>query len=53
MSNKYKFHDPDGAYFVTLSVVGWVDVFTRDEYRNILIDSFNYCIIPIKIPNYR
>ncbi len=44
MSNKYKFHDPDGTYFVTFSVVGWVDVFTRNEYRNILIDSFKYCI---------
>jgi len=30
-------------YFVTFTVVGWVDVFTRTVYRNILIDSFNYC----------
>ena len=44
MSNKYKFHDPDGTYFITFAVVGWVDVFTRNEYRNIMIDSFNYCI---------
>ncbi len=44
MSNKYKFHDPEGTYFVTFSVVGWIDVFTRNEYRNILIDSLNYCI---------
>jgi len=44
MSTKYKFHDPDGTYFVTFAVVGWVDVFTRDEYRNIVINSFNYCI---------
>lgn len=43
MSNKYKFHDPDGIYFITFAVVGWVDVFKRDEYRNILINSFNYC----------
>ena len=44
MSNKYKFHDSDGTYFITFSVVGWVDVFTRNEYRNIIIDSFNYCV---------
>jgi len=43
MSRKYKFHDPDGVYFVTYAVVGWVDVFTRDEYRNIIVDSFSYC----------
>ena len=43
MSRKYKFHDPDGVYFVTYAVVGWVDVFTRDEYRNIIVDSLSYC----------
>ncbi len=44
MSNKYKFHDSEGTYFITFSVVGWVDIFTRNEYRNILLDSFKYCI---------
>ncbi len=44
MSNKYKFHNPEETYFVTFSIVGWVDVFTRNEYRNIILDSFNYCI---------
>ena len=43
MSTKYKFRDPDGIYFVTFAVVGWVDVFTRRIYREILIDSFKYC----------
>ena len=45
MSHKYKFRNPDAIYFVTFSVVKWVDVFTRDEYRNILIDSFIWCQI--------
>jgi hypothetical protein len=44
MSRKYKFHSPEGIFFITYSVVGWVDVFTRDLYRNILIESFNWCI---------
>lgn len=43
MSRKYKFHDPDSVYFITFSVVNWIDIFTRDTYRNILIDSFKYC----------
>jgi REP element-mobilizing transposase RayT len=43
MSRKYKFHDPDGLYFITYSVVKWIDVFTRDEYREIILDSFRYC----------
>jgi len=44
MSLKYKFKNPDGTYFVTFSVVGWIDVFTREEYRTIFIDSLNWCI---------
>ena len=43
MSSKYKFVDGDGIYFVTATVVGWVDVFTRNVYRDILLDSFRFC----------
>ena len=43
MSNAYKFNNPEGLYFVTSTVVGWIDVFTRDEYRNTLLDSFRFC----------
>lgn len=42
MSEKYKTHS-DGLYFVSFSVVGWIDVFTRREYQEILIDSIKYC----------
>ena len=43
MSSKYKFDDREGVYFVTSTVVDWVDVFTRDIYRDILLDSFKFC----------
>ena len=43
MSRKYKFHDPEGVYFVSFAVQGWVDLFTRNEYKNILIDNLEYC----------
>ena len=43
MSRNYKFHNPDAAYFVSFAVVEWLDVFTRNEYKNILIDSLHYC----------
>jgi REP element-mobilizing transposase RayT len=43
MSRNYKFLNPDGVYFVSFAVVEWLDVFTRDEYKNILIDSIHYC----------
>ena len=43
MSSKYKFDDREGVYFVTSTVVDWIDVFTRDIYRDILLDSFKFC----------
>jgi putative transposase len=43
MSSKYKFTDSEAIYFVTATTVDWVDVFTRDVYRDILLDSFRYC----------
>jgi putative transposase len=30
-------------YFVSFAVVAWVDVFTRKEYRDIVIESLQYC----------
>ena len=42
MSEKYK-TSGDGLYFVTMTVVGWLDVFTRREYQQIFIDSIIFC----------
>ena len=44
MSRKYKFYKPDGIYFVSFATVNWIDVFTRRIYKDILIESINYCI---------
>lgn len=33
----------EGIYFLTLTVVDWVDVFTRPAYRHIIVDSLKYC----------
>lgn len=43
MSRNYKFHNSHAPYFVSFSVVEWLDVFTRNEYKDILIDSLTYC----------
>jgi len=42
--DRYKIHDQNGTYFLTLTVVYWIDVFSRREYRDIIIESLNYCI---------
>jgi hypothetical protein len=33
----------DGLYFISFSVVAWMDVFTRREYQDILVDSISFC----------
>ena len=43
MSRNYKFHNPEGVYFVSFAVVEWLDVFTRNEYKDIIIDSLRFC----------
>ena len=42
MSEKYKTTE-DGLYFVSFSVVGFIDVFTRRLYQEILVESFIFC----------
>ena len=43
MSRKYKFHNPEGVYFVSFAVKDWIDVFTRNEYKDILVNSLDFC----------
>ncbi len=33
----------DRAYYITMTVVGWVDVFTRKNHREAVIESLKYC----------
>lgn len=42
MSRKYKFHDNDKLYFISFATVNWIDVFIREEYMKIVIDSCLY-----------
>jgi REP element-mobilizing transposase RayT len=43
LSTKYKFHEPDGVYFISFATVGWADVFTRVEYKDIFVESVRHC----------
>ncbi|HLS12163.1 MAG TPA: hypothetical protein VK050_08375 [Flavobacteriaceae bacterium] len=43
MSRRYKFYNPEGAYFVSFATVNWIDVFIKDIYLNILANSIAYC----------
>ncbi|WP_229598678.1 transposase [Runella limosa] len=42
-SSKYYIRNPEEVYFLTSTVVDWVDVFTRPIYKDIIVDSLRYC----------
>ncbi|MDQ3191579.1 MAG: transposase [Bacteroidota bacterium] len=43
MSIGYQIKEQDKLHFVTLQVVEWVDIFTRQKYRDIIILNLAYC----------
>lgn len=42
--DSYKIQDQNGVYFLTMTVVHWVDVFSRREHKEVIVDALNYCI---------
>ena len=39
----YTIRDQNATHFLTFTVCGWIDLFTRKVYKDILVDSFRYC----------
>lgn len=44
MSEKYKVVDHGKPNFITLTLIGWVDLFIRPVYTHIIDESLNFCI---------
>jgi REP element-mobilizing transposase RayT len=44
MKEGYIIRDQTLPHFITATVVDWIDVFTRQTYRDIIIESLDYCI---------
>jgi len=42
-SEGYKIRDQAALHFLTFTIEGWIDIFTRKQYRDLILDSFNYC----------
>ena len=43
MAFKYAVKNNNDIYFITTTIVHWIDLFTRNEYSEIIVDSLNYC----------
>ena len=55
MTRKYTIKAQDKPYFVIFTIVEWVDVFTRNIYKDIFMESLIYCqknkgLEPIALP---
>lgn len=44
MLDGYKIRDQTLPHFITATVVDWVDVFTRKNYRDIVVECLDFCI---------
>ncbi len=40
--SRYKFYEPEYAYFLTCSVVGWTPLFSRPEIADIVLESWRF-----------
>ena len=43
MPTGYQINNQEAIYFITVQVVEWADIFTRQRYRDIIIESLQYC----------
>ena len=43
MSTKYKDATTEDAYFITITTVGWIDVFTRLNQKYVITKALKYC----------
>ncbi len=42
MEGGYKIRNQAAIHFITFAVVEWVDVFSRKEYRDIVLNSIRF-----------
>ncbi|MBC7389489.1 MAG: transposase [Opitutaceae bacterium] len=41
--SEYRKASPDDLYYLTLNVEGWVDIFSRQQYKDIIVENLKYC----------
>jgi putative transposase len=44
MATRYRFGDNEKPHFITFSVINWIDVFSREAYKEIIVQSLQHCM---------
>jgi len=39
----YTIRDQNTTHFLTFTICGWIDIFSRKDYKDIIIDSLRFC----------
>ena len=39
----YKIRSQAATHFLTFTIVGWIDIFSRKRYRDLILESLEYC----------
>jgi REP element-mobilizing transposase RayT len=39
----YKIRNQGATHFLTFSIMGWIDIFSRQRYRDLILESFSFC----------
>ncbi len=42
--DRFLIRNNEALHFVTFTIVSWIDLFTRPDYKNIIVDSLNFCV---------
>ena len=42
--DRYFIRDQNAIYFLTFTVIEWLDVFSRLNHKNVVVDALNYCV---------
>ena len=45
MPHGHQIKNQNALHFVTLTTVGWIDVFTYKRYKDLIVDNLNFCIL--------
>jgi len=40
----FQVSDQHAVYYLTLTIVEWIDIFTRKEFKQEVVDSLNFCV---------
>lgn len=43
MPTGYQIENQEGLYFLTFQIVGWIDLFTRQTYRDMVNEILKFC----------